>query len=121
MEDLTSVIIAGAVAILPVIFAIVARQLQRYLISLEAQVENRIGSDNWDLVERLAWKMVAAAEQTTGLDSGEKKKAWVYQRLVNFCVDYQIPITPEQINALIEGTVHEYGQWNGGPAVLEAS
>lgn len=105
MEQLLDAVIAVAVAAIPVLGAFLVQALRRRMVLMDAQIKSDIGSSNYYLAESLARKAVAAAEQTLGLDTGEKKQAFAKGLLIELAALYELPVTEAQINGFIEAAV----------------
>jgi hypothetical protein len=104
--DWTPLIEAGVsalVILLPVVIAILSYYLKGYLQELKKRVEGEVGKERLDQVLELTELLIRAAEQLTGLETDEAKKDYVTKELTELVADLGLPLTPEQIDAIIEG------------------
>jgi len=107
VQQAVLIVVATAVIMVPVLAGTIFYWLQPYVQKLKAEVEARLGTANWALLQMTVRTFILSAEQVTGLDTGEKKKAYVVKLLNDFAVSHNIPVTEDQIHALIEGILKE--------------
>jgi len=105
MEQLIDAVIAVAIAVIPVLGVIAVRALRGYLASKDAEIKANMGFNNYYLLETFARNVVGAAEQTVGLDTNEKKKAFASDLLLELAAQYNIPISKKLIDGLVEAAV----------------
>lgn len=95
--------VSALVILLPVITTVLFYYLKGYIQELKKKVEGQIGTDKLDKVMAMAELLIRAAEQVTGLETDEAKKAYVAKELSELVETYGLPLTPAQIDAIIEG------------------
>lgn len=105
-EKLIDVLVQAAIVLIPLVAAVIAYWLRGYLKTLQDEVVIRIGQRNFDILVQFTGHAVNAAEQITGLDTGEKKKRYVSRVLLQFANDNGIQTSAQQMDTLIEGIVH---------------
>ncbi|MCP5097202.1 MAG: phage holin [Chloroflexi bacterium] len=107
LNTVSDAVIAGVLGIVPILVSIAFFYARSYLVILEEKVAVEIGETNWRRIEDIARTFIRAAEQKAGLDTGEAKKAFVKQLLLEVVEQLGLPLTDTQIDALIEGVLHE--------------
>jgi len=104
MDELVQVLIAAAVALIPVVAGIATFYLKGYLEKLGEKADNEIGEANMDVILKFAEVFVRAAEQMFGLADEEAKKDFVVDQLEKIVDQLGLPISDEQLEALVEAT-----------------
>lgn len=107
VQQAVLIVVATAVIMVPVLAGTIFYWLQPYYQKLKAEVESRLGASNWALLQMTVRTFILSAEQVTGLDTNEKKKAYVVKLVFDFAQAHNIPVTESQIDALIEGILQE--------------
>lgn len=102
-NELVQVLFDAAILVFPVLAGIIAYYLRTYLMSLGEKVSGEIGQAKYDMIVQWAEIMIRAAEQATGLEGDEAKKAYVFEELNTIVDQVGIPISDDQLDALIEG------------------
>lgn len=104
--DWTPLIEAGVsalVILLPVVVAILSYYLRGLMLELKKKAESEVGESKVSRMLEIAELLVRAAEQITGLETDEAKKDYVTKQLQVAVDDLNLPLTPEQLDAIIEG------------------
>ena len=104
--DWTPLIEAGVsalVILLPVVVAILSYYLRGLMLELKKRAENEVGESKVSRILEIAELLIRAAEQITGLETDEAKKDYVTKQLQVAVDDLNLPLTPEQLDAIIEG------------------
>lgn len=83
-----------------------------YLSFLKKQAEAKLGAENWEQLWSAARTFIMAAEQVAGLDTNEKKKQFVVQKLTDFADDYGMVVNGDMLDALIEGVLRNVKHGN---------
>lgn len=102
-SPLVEVALAAFISVLTVLVPLIAKRIQAYLVTLEDEIESRIGENVWYEIKDWARVLINAAQQKADLDTDEKKKEFVLDHLVDLAELYNVPVTREQLDALIEG------------------
>ncbi|MCA9874536.1 MAG: hypothetical protein H6659_18660 [Ardenticatenaceae bacterium] len=110
METTTLYVSSAVIGILIIVIGLIVYFARQYFPILQARIEAEIGSQNWETITSMARTFILAAEQVAeqmGLDTGEKKKAFVVDKLVELAAWSNILVTREQIETLVEGVLKE--------------
>jgi hypothetical protein len=114
--------VTGVLAIVLLVIGLIIRFVRQAWPVWEEKARSEIGATRWALLCSAARNLILAAEQMAaqaGLDTGEKKKAFVVARLVQQAATLGIPITPEQVDALVEGVLKEIKRETTGLVLQE--
>lgn len=120
MNDINFVQLAVgmAVILIPIIAGYAARIWQLNAAAIEKRIQAEIGEKWWNLAETAANTLIHAAEQTSGIDTNEEKKAFVLDQLDELAQAWNIPFSREQLSAIIEGV---YKSWHKDSSAWAAS
>lgn len=110
--------ISFAIILAPVIAGAVAAVWYKNSAVLKEKLRAEMGPKWWNLVETAASTLINAAEQVTGIDTNDEKKAFVLDQLEKLVIAWNIPLTKEQLDAIIEGV---YKGWHKDLAYVPAS
>ncbi len=97
------ILVGAAVVMIPMVAGYAAVLWRQHSAAIEKKIEAEVGETWWTLLESVARTLIASAEQTTGIDTNEEKKAFVQAKVEELAAAWNIPVTPEQIDAIIEG------------------
>ncbi len=106
----TTYLTSAAIGITIILVGVVIYFVRQYLPIVQARIESEIGSRNWETLQSMTRTLILAAEQVAaqmGLDTGEKKKAFVVDRLLALAAWSNIQVTREQLETLVEGVLKE--------------
>lgn len=81
-----------------------AAVITRYLVPY---IRQSIGSDKLDAAYAWVKNAVLFAQQTMWADTGQRRKKYVVEFITDLCARHDIPLTPQQIDILIEAAVKE--------------
>ena len=104
MDELVQVLIAAAIALIPAVAALATFYLKGYLEKLGEKADQELGEANVDAILKFAEIFVRAAEQMFGLAEEAQKKAFVVDQLEKIVDQFGLPISDEQLEALVEAT-----------------
>ncbi len=95
----------------PILIGVIAfllyKYVRPYLIMLEAKVADEVGYAQWQTIKEYAVTFIYAAAQKRGLDTPEARYEYVFNLLVSAAAELNIPVTEDQIDALLEGTYNQ--------------
>ena len=112
MDDLLGILIDAAILVVPILAVVVARVLIRYINTLDEKAGDEIGEAQWNNLKDWAAILIRAAEQkvnpeTTGISDpsvlNELRKDFVLQHIHQLVAQLDLPIEPNQVDALVEG------------------
>lgn len=106
MEILKEVGVEVVLIILSGIAAFLAREVSRYLGTLGEKAKSEEATGLLVILNSVIEYLVRGAEQYLSTD-GAEKKAWVAARAREYADEYNIRVTDEQIEDLIEGVLNE--------------
>jgi hypothetical protein len=109
-EMLTNYLATVLIALLLILLSYLIAKLRQALPVWMERAQSELGKEQWELLLSMARTIILSAEQVAGrfgLDTGEKKKAFVVEQLENLATTYKIPVTREQIETLVEGVLKE--------------
>jgi len=112
MWDIIQLMLEVAIGvILPVVLSIVAVEGRKISIALQERIRGEIGAQNYDMVVRLAYDAVSAAEQY-GLSEkienlGTQKKEFAMAYVQKELEDAGIHIDLNRIDAAVEAAVNQ--------------
>ena len=107
-EEVIQFIINMAVILLPIIAGAAVNVWRKHAAAIEKRIEAEVGEKWWNLIETATVTLVNAAEQVSGIDTNEEKKAFVLSQLVSLTNLWNIPLSEAQLDAIIEGV---YKSW----------
>ena len=116
-EQLVDLIVRLAAVIIPIAVAALVPLARRYIASLEAEAEARLGSQRYWFAQNAVKQIVEGVEQGAGIDklTGEQKKASAMTLLGEICDRHNVPLSIQQLEVLIEAAVKAMnGKENGG-------
>lgn len=90
---------------LPVLAAVVVFYWRKLQIAATEEAKARIGESQFHMLESWARSFILAAEQITGIDTNEEKKAFVLDSLDSIAIQLNIPISRAVLDVMIEGTL----------------
>ena len=106
-ESFVSMLVTVAVIAIPVLVGLLVFLLRPYLLKLQEEIELRLSDQQFQLLRDILGTLIHAAEQLTDLDTDEKKKGFVLKKARELADKYQIPISDEQLDTLLEGVLKE--------------
>ena len=106
-EQIVDLIVRLAAVIIPIAVAALVPLAKRYIASLEAEAEMRLGHQRYWFAQQAVEKIVQGVEQQSGLANmnGEQKKAAAVILLDEICDRHGIPLSGQQLEVLIEAAV----------------
>ena len=90
--------------IIEITIMICAAIITRHLIPY---IRQSIGSDKLDSAWQWVKSAVLFAQQTMWAETGQRRKKYVVEFISDLCARHDIPLTPQQIDILIEAAVKE--------------
>jgi len=90
--------------IVKLVLAIVSVLVTSYVIPF---IKSKVDSTKYNDLLSLVEKCVQAAEKIYTQEEWNKKKNYVYELTSTYAMDHGIDITPEELNAIVEGWVKE--------------
>ena len=78
--------------------------ITRYVVPY---IRQSIGTDKLETAGQWAKAAVLFAQQTMSAKTGAERKSYVFEFIADLCARHDIPLTPEQIEILIEAAVKE--------------
>ena len=106
-EQIVDLIVQLAAVIIPIAVAALVPLARRYIASLEAEAEMRLGHQRYWFAQQAVEKIVQGVEQAAGLNdmNNEQKKAAAVVLLDEICDRHGIPLSAQQLEVLIEAAV----------------
>lgn len=104
-QPLVDALVAAAVLVIPAAAAVLVVYLRSYLTVLAKKAQAELGAANYELLLKLGRNLVLAAEQTFILGNNSGKKQFVMKMLRDFASQHNIPISEDQLDALVEGVL----------------
>ena len=102
-SPLIEVVVTAFIGVLTVAIPLLFGIVKSYLLTLEGEIESRVGENTWYEIKDWASVLINAAQQKADLDTDEKKKEFVLEHLVTLTENYGVPVNESQLDALIEG------------------
>jgi hypothetical protein len=106
----TNILVSAAIAILVILVGVVVFFARKYFPVFEESAKAQIGVAQWNMLKGFIRTLILAAEQEAakqGLDTGAKKKEFVVNKLMELTAQFNIPVTKEQVETLVEGVLKE--------------
>lgn len=88
----------------------------------ETRILTQISQAQWETLRSVARTAILAAEQIAnqmGLDTGEKKKAFVVSKILEQATAMGLLVTREQVELLVEGVLKEIKRETTGMVIQE--
>ena len=98
--------------LVPILVAVIGYYGRLALAAVVAELEAKAGASRTNLIGTLITNFIFAAEQTAGLETGEKKKAFVIDRIMEAAAKHKIDVTETEITAMIEGAISQLKRQN---------
>lgn len=111
IQKLTETLIQALIVVIPVLAAVLAAAGRNLLKTLDAKAAAEMGKAQWDHLKTLAWQYVMAAEQMGLFGTGEQKKTWAVNMLLDAATATGVPLSMGQAEAIVEATVKEFKVW----------
>jgi hypothetical protein len=107
LEKLTPVLVNILILAVPALVGVLVYFAVPYLRALHAEVQARLTENQYYLIRSVVSTLIHSAEQLTGLDTNEKKRRYVLDMAATFAARYNIPISEDELDALLEGILKE--------------
>lgn len=99
--DITQFLVELAIVLVPIVAGYAVRVWRQNAAAIEKKIEAEIGETWWNLIETAANTLIHAAEQASGIDTNEEKKAFVLYHLNKLVAEWNIPLTTDQLDAIL--------------------
>jgi hypothetical protein len=105
LSMLIDAIVTALVALIPIILAIATRSASRYLKAKEAELAKQGRLSDIKLLKSTANLAIMAAEQLYMPDQQRAKQRYVQEKIWRESKAIGLPLSEDQVNLLLEGTL----------------